>query len=152
MPANPKALTEEFLRLLGFNAAVEVHEVDDGLLLEIQCEDAGRLVGRQGQTLSELQYVVNRMIFQLDRDHPKVTLDAGSYRSQHREELLKSVTQAIEKVRRWGDPVELPPLNAYDRRFVYHTLRDDATVEAVSVEIDGTTKKVILLRPKRPAA
>mgnify|MGYP003796325497 FL=1 len=63
MPANAKALTEEFLRLLGVPCTVESSQLDDGMLVDIQCDDAGRLIGRQGQTLSEMQYLINRMIF-----------------------------------------------------------------------------------------
>jgi spoIIIJ-associated protein len=151
MPANSKAITEEFLRLLGFHAKVEEKPYDDGLLLDIVCDDAGRLIGRQGQTLSELQYLVNRMIFQQDQDSPKVTLDVAGYRSQAREALIVKAKEAAEKVRRWGDIVELEPMNAFDRRIVHHALKDDPGVETHSVEVDGTSKKAILLRPKHSA-
>ncbi len=148
MPANAIALTEEFLRLLGFPATAEAQTFDDGMLIDIKCDDAGRLIGRQGQTLSELQYLVNRLIFQQDKDHPKVTLDIGGYRSQAREALLQRAREAAEKVRRWGDIVELEPMNAFDRRIVHNALKDDPGVETHSVEVEGTTKKVILLRPR----
>lgn len=148
MPVNPKALTEEFLRLLGFEATVEEHRLDESFLLDIQCEDAGRLIGRQGQTLSALQYLVNRMIYQLDKEHPKVTLDVGGYRAKAREELVKKALEAADKVRRWGDIVELEPMNAFDRRIVHNALKDDPGVETHSVEVAGTDKKAVLLRPR----
>jgi len=149
MPANPKAITDEFLRLLGFPATIEEHHLDDGLLIEIQCDDAGRLIGRQGQTLSQLQYLINRMIYQQDRTSPKITLDVGNYRSQAKETLVVKAKEAAEKVRRWGDIVELEPMNAFDRRIVHNALKDDPTVETHSVAVEGSTKKAILLRPKR---
>jgi spoIIIJ-associated protein len=62
--------------------------------------------------------------------------------------LVNKAKEAAEKVRRWGDIVELEPLNAFDRRIVHHTLKDDPNIETHSVEVDGTDKKVILLRPK----
>ena len=148
MAANPKELTEKFLLLLGFPATLVEHSLDDGLLLDVQCEDAGRLIGQQGQTLSQLQYLVNRLIFQLDPHAPKVTLDVSGYRSKAREALVKRALDAAEKVRRWGDVVELEPMNAFDRRIVHHTLKDDPGVETHSVEVDGTAKKAILLRPR----
>ncbi|MBM3882936.1 MAG: KH domain-containing protein [Verrucomicrobia bacterium] len=148
MPVDPKNLTTEFLRLLGFQPGVEEHRLDDGLLIDVQCDDAGRLIGRQGQTLSELQYLINRMIFQQDQRHPKVTLDVGGYRTQAREALVKKAREAAEKVRRWGDIVELEPMNAFDRRIVHNALKDDPGVETHSVEVEGTAKKAILLRPK----
>jgi spoIIIJ-associated protein len=149
MPANAKAITEEFLRLLGFTPTITEHPFDQGLLLEIVCDDVGRLIGRQGQTLAEMQYLINRMIFQADKESPKVTLDVGNYRSQAREALVKKAQDAALKVRRWGDVVELEPMNGYDRYVVHQALKDDPTVETYSVAVDGTSKKAILLRPKR---
>jgi spoIIIJ-associated protein len=148
MPVNPKALTEEFLRLLGFEAKVVEHHFDDGLLLDLQCDDAGRLIGRQGQALSQLQYLINRMIFQADHEHPKVTIDVEGYRSKARDELVARAKEAAEKVRRWSDVVELEPMNAFERYIIHHALKDDQTIETHSVEVEGTTKKAILLRPK----
>lgn len=149
MPVNSKAIAEEFLRLLGFDATVEEAHLEDGLLLDIHCEDAGRLIGRQGQTLSQLQYLINRMIFQQDHHSPRVTLDVGGYRSQARQALINKAKDAAEKVRRWGDIVELEPMNAFDRRIVHNALKNDPAVETHSVEVDGTNKKAILLRPRR---
>ena len=149
MPATPKATLEEILTSLGFPATVEEHQEEDGLLLDIKAEDSSRLIGRQGQTLADLQYLVNRIIFQQDPDCPKVMIDVGGYRAQTRDALVKRANEAAEKVRRWGDVVELEPMNAYDRRIIHSALRDDPTVETHSVEVEGTEKKAILLRPKR---
>ncbi len=148
MPAQPKATLEEVLRQLGFQATIEEHALDDGLLLDIKTDDAGRLIGRQGQTLSDLQYIVNRMLFKQDANAPKITVDVAAYRSQARDGLVKRAKEAAEKVRRWGDVVELEPMSAFDRRVVHNTLKDDPTVETHSVEVEGTDKKAILLRPR----
>src|SRR6266566_593518 len=123
MPARPKDTLEQLLQHLGFNTTVEEHHLEEGLLLEVKSDDAGRLIGRQGQTLGDLQYILNRLLFHQDKD-------------------------AAEKVRRWGDIVELEPMNAFDRRIIHNALKDDPGVETHSVEVEGTNKKAILLRPK----
>ena len=148
MPAEPKATLEKILNLLGFPATVEEHQMEDGLLLDVKTEDSGRLIGRQGQTLSDLQYITNRMLFQQDAAAPKAMADVGGYRAQAREALVKKAKEAAEKVRRWGDVVELEPLNAFDRRIIHQALKDDPSIETHSVEVEGTEKKAILLRPK----
>jgi spoIIIJ-associated protein len=148
MATEPKATLEELLNLLGFPAAVEEHRMDDGVLLDVKTEDSGRLIGRQGQTLSDLQYITNRLLFQRDPSAPKVMVDVGGYRAQAREALVKKAQEAAEKVRRWGDVVELEPLSAFDRRIIHQALKDDPTIETHSVEVEGTDKKAILLRPK----
>jgi spoIIIJ-associated protein len=148
MPAQPKTTLEKILELLGFTVTIEEHTLEDGVLLDVKTEDSGRLIGRQGQTLSDLQYVTNRMLFQQDAAAPKVMVDVGGYRAQAREALVKKAKEAAEKVRRWGDVVELEPLSAFDRRIIHQALKDDPGVETHSVEVEGTEKKAILLRPK----
>ena len=148
MPAEPKETLQKLLEQLGFTATIEEHRMEDGLLLDVKTDDSGRLIGRQGQTLSDLQYITNRLLFQQDPSAPKVMVDVGGYRAQAREALVKKAKEAAEKVRRWGDVVELEPLSAFDRRIIHQALKDDPNIETHSVEVEGTEKKAILLRPK----
>ena len=149
MSAQPKEILEKILALLDFPATVGEHKMEEGILLDVKTDEAGRLIGRQGQTLADLQYITNRILFQLDASAPKVMVDVGGYRSQAREALVKKAKDAADKVRRWGDAVELEPLNAFDRRVVHQALKDDPDVETQSVEVDNSDKKAILLRPRR---
>jgi spoIIIJ-associated protein len=149
MAAKPKETLEELLGHLGFPATVEEHQLDDGLLLDVKAEDAGRLIGRQGQTLGALQYLVNRLLIRQDAHAPKVMVDVAGYRAEARDALVKKAKEAAEKVRRWGDIVELEPMSPFDRRIVHNAIKDDPDIETHSVEVEGTTKKVVILRPKR---
>lgn len=149
MPAQPKATLEKLLDLLGFPTTVEEHAMEDGVLLDVKTDDSGRLIGRQGQTLSDLQYITNRLLFQRDHNAPKVMVDVSGYRAQAREALVKKAQDAAEKVRRWGDIVELEPMSSFDRRIIHHALRDDPDIETHSVEVEGTDRKAMLLRPKQ---
>jgi spoIIIJ-associated protein len=149
MAAEPKATLEKLLQLLGFPVTIEEHRMEDGILLDVKTDDSGRLIGRQGQTLADLQYVTNRLLFQQDPSSPKVLVDVSGYRAQARDALVKKAQEAAEKVRRWGDIVELEPLNAFDRRIVHQALKDDPGIETHSVEVEGTDRKVILLRPRK---
>src|SRR6266511_153056 len=110
MPETPKQILETLLTQLGFDATVEEHHLEDGVLLDVKTEDSGRVIGRQGQTLADLQYLVNRLLFQTDTNSPKITVDVGAYRAEAREILIKQAKEAAEKVRRWGDIVELEPM------------------------------------------
>jgi len=148
MPVQPKEILEHLLGLPDFPSRVEEHHLEEGLLLDVKTDESGRLIGRQGQTLSDLQYLLNRLLFQRDDKAPKVTVDVGGYRAQLRETLVRKAKDAAEKVRRWGDVVELEPMNAFDRRVIHNALKDDPSVETHSVEVEGTNKKAILLRPK----
>ncbi|MCD6339731.1 MAG: KH domain-containing protein [Verrucomicrobia bacterium] len=149
MAVDPKAITAEFLKRLGFEATVTEQSVEEMYMLQIETDDPGRLIGRQGKTLSEFQYLINKMVHTQDEDHPRVTLDVGGYRSRIREALIARAKAAAEKVRRWGDIIELEPMNAFDRWVVHNALKHDQAVETRSVEVDGTDKKAVILRPRR---
>jgi len=149
----PKEMLLEMLQRLGFQDA-EVEEIDfEGqLMLDVKTDDPGRLIGRQGATLGDLQYLLNRIVHRGDESTPRIVLDVGGYRRQAREQLVKRAKEGAEKVRRWGDVIELEPMNAYDRRIVHQALKDDPDIETHSVEVEGSDKKVILLRPRRQAS
>jgi spoIIIJ-associated protein len=117
-------------------------------MLNIVTEDSGRLIGRKGQTLAALQFILNRLLYKEDDHAQKITLDVGGYRAAARDELVKKAMAAAEKVRRWGDVIELEPMNAFDRRIVHRALKDDPDIETHSIEVEASDLKVIQLRPK----
>ncbi len=146
---NPKTLLESILKNLGFNVTIEEKEKDGSKVLDLQAsDDSERLTGRKGQTLLDLQYILNRMLFQHNENAEKVQLDVAGYRFSKDDKLADKAKKAAEQVRRWGDIVELEPMNSYARRIIHTTLKDDPDIETQSVEVDGTDDKAIILRPK----
>ena len=150
MSTLPKNILENLLTRLGFEATIEETEMETGSLLNVKTEDdPGRLIGRQGRTLSDLQYLTNRLLIVQDKEAPKVTVDVGNYRTENTENHVKTAKEAAEKTRRWGEEVELAPMNAYDRRVVHQALTEVEDVTTESIEVEDTNNKVILVRPKR---
>jgi spoIIIJ-associated protein len=150
MSSTAKNILENMLTRLGFDADVEETPMDSGSLLNVKTEDdPGRLIGRQGRTLSDLQYLTNRLLIVQDQEAPKVTVDVGNYRTENRADLVKQAKAAAEKARRWGEVVEMEPMNAFDRRVVHQTLTDVEDVTTESIEVEGTANKVVLVRPKK---
>ncbi|HIG80176.1 MAG TPA: KH domain-containing protein [Verrucomicrobiales bacterium] len=150
MSTIPKSILENLLNRLGFDATVEETPMDEGSLLNVNTEDdPGRLIGRQGRTLSDLQYLTNRLLIVQDKEAPKVTVDVGNYRTENREELVKKANEAAAKARRWGEVVEMEPMTAFDRRTVHQALAEAEGISTESIEVDGTANKVILVRPKK---
>ena len=149
MSSSAKNILETMLARLGFDAAVEETDLDTGSLLNVKTEDdPGRLIGRQGRTLSDLQYLTNRLLIVQDKEAPKVTVDVGNYRTENRDGLVKKAKEAAEKARRWGDVVEMDPMNAFDRRVVHQALKEVDDIDTESIEVEGTNNKVVLVRPK----
>ncbi|MGB0580399.1 MAG: protein jag [Limisphaerales bacterium] len=149
MTTEPKELIKELLATMGFEVEVEEKEFPTGPLYDIKSDESGRLIGRQGATLADLQYLVNRMLFRDNADSPKITLDVGGYRSKAQQALVDKAQDGAEKAKKNGDLVELEPMNSFDRYVVHNALKDDDEIETSSVEIEGSTKKVIIIRPKR---
>ena len=148
MAQTPKKLLADIVESLGFEAKIEEKPWEQGVLLDVQADDTSRLIGRKGQTLAALQYLLNRILFRHDENAPKVTVDVGCYRSEQRDELIQLALSAADKCRKWGEIIELRPMNAFNRRIVHNALKDDPDVETSSVEVEGSEMKVILLRPK----
>ena len=147
--SDPKVILQDMLDRLGFEATIEEKETEKGLCLNIETDDPGRLIGRHGRTLSDLQYLTNRINFHKDKEAPKVTVDVGNYRTENRESLVKKANEAADKARRWGEVVEMEPMTAFDRRTVHQTLAEAEGISTESIEVDGTNNKVILVRPKK---
>ena len=90
----------QMLKTLGFEATVTEQNYEDMLLLDIQTDEPNRLIGRQGQTLGEIQYLLNRILHKGDDSVPRVMLDVGGYRREAREQLAKRALELADKVRR----------------------------------------------------
>ena len=142
---NPKEVLEKMLDGLGLQTKVEQHTMDDSILLHIGTDDPGRLIGKHGQTLSHLQFLLNRILQRMAPDAPRVIVDCENYREHQRDELIKTALDAADRVRRWGEPTHIGPFSAFDRRIIHQHMQRDPELEAVSEgEEDGGRKKMLI--------
>ena len=149
------ATLQQMLDLLGIEAAVgDPQQIDDGVLLEVQSMEAGRLIGRGGLILQSLQFLLNRIAQRtIDPGAPRFVIDVDGYRHRLQEKLVRQARQAADRVRRWGEPVVLEPMTAYERRIVHTALKQDPDVETWSpAEADPDGLKQITVRLIEPAA
>jgi len=146
---NPKEVVETILMHLDIPGTVEQSLVGGVPLLSITTPDPSRLIGRHGQTLTQLQFLVNRILQHRDLNAPRVTIDCEHYRDQQNDEVLREATTAAEKVRRWGEAVTLGPLGVIDRRVILQHFTSDRELEAISEPGDEAGKKKILIRVRQ---
>ena len=99
-----REILQKMLDGLGLHTKVEQFTMDGSTLLHIATAEPGRLIGKHGQTLSQLQFLLNRILQRMNPDAPRVTVDCERYRERQRDDILKKVVEAADKVRRWGDP------------------------------------------------
>ncbi len=147
-PLDPKEVLENILNGLGLDTKVEQDTLDGAILLHISTPEPGRLIGRHGQTLSQLQFLVNRILLRASADAPRVTIDCEHYRTKQRDDVLQKVLEAADKVRRWGEPLHIGPYSAFDRRVIHQHFASDPEIEAVSESEEGPGMKRMTIRLK----
>ena len=151
MATEPKQVLGELLRLMHIEGQVDQFTTTDGLLLHIETPEGGRLIGKQGQTLAHLQFVVNRILHKQDENVPHVIVDVCRYRERQRDLLLKHAQEHGDRVRRWGDPLRLEPMSPYERRIIHQFFANDPDIETISEGGDEAGRKQITLRARHPA-
>lgn len=113
-------------------------------------EDPGLLIGRDGQTLASLQYLVTRMLSNRMKALLRVQIDAGDYRERQDERLREMALSLAEKVKAGGRPQVTRPLSSYHRRVIHLTLQDDPQIQTHS-KGEGEMKRVMVTRRKAQA-
>ena len=147
-PLDPQQVLQKMLDGLGLQTKVEHYTMDGSTLLHIATVEPGRLIGKYGQTLNHLQFLVNRILQRSDPDAPRVIVDCERYRERQRDDLLKIVLDAADRVRRWGDPVHIGPFSAFERRIIHLHMQRDPELEAVSEGEEDAGRKKMTIRVK----
>jgi len=120
----------------------------DSLILQIHTKDPGRLIGRDGRTLDDLQFLVNRLANLEEDEVGRIIVDVEGYREELHHILLEDVEKAADRVCKTGRPVMLQPLNSYDRRIVHNRFKQDKHVMSVSPNGQHRMKQ-ITLKPRQ---
>lgn len=147
---NAKELLDTMLGYLGFVVQIESVEVEGhNPTLQIYTEEADRLIGHEGETLDAIQFLLNRVLQAKDPDAPKWVVDCEMYRSEREDKIVHHVRQLAERVRVSGRPLQLEPMNSYERRIVHEAFKDDPDIGTWSPSDSARIKQITLIR--RPA-
>ena len=151
---NAKELLDTMLGYLGFVVQIEETKNESGSpTLQIYTEEADRLIGRDGETLDAIQFLLNRLVQGKDQEAPKWVVDCEMYRSMREDKIVHHVKQLAERVRLSGRPLQLEPMNSYERRIVHEAFKDDPEVATWSPSDSARIKQITLLkRPPRNEA
>ncbi|MPM27723.1 hypothetical protein SDC9_74236 [bioreactor metagenome] len=115
----------ELLAKMNVPAPVLAAETENGLRLCINAETMGLLIGRRGETLDAMQYLVSLVANKDRKDdgYLRVTLDTEGYRSRREETLKRLARKNAVHVRQTGRPVSMEPMNPYERRILHSALQ-----------------------------
>ena len=148
-------MLDKLLELMGIEADVSIRDPEtpgDGLgmakaVLDVEGDDLGLLIGRRGETLAALQYLLNLMASRSQGQHLNFTVDVEGYRRRREKQLTTLANRTAQQVARTGRPVTLEPMPPNERRIIHLTLAEDRQVSTASLG-EGENRKVSI-SPKR---
>ena len=126
---------------------VKVNEEDKSIDVELKGEDMGVLIGKRGQTLDSLQYLTNLAVNKQSDNYYKVKVDTEDYRKRRKDTLENLAKNIAYKVKRTKRPVELEPMNPFERRVIHSALQNDRYVTTHS-EGDEPYRHVVVTLKK----
>ncbi|MHB8575936.1 MAG: Jag family protein, partial [Dehalococcoidia bacterium] len=149
---------ETLLQLIGLDAEVSSREPEtpgdgEGMVaavldvIGVDEADMGLLIGRRGETLAALQYMVNLIVNHQTRTHDLFGVDVEGYRRRRETALMDLARRIADRVRANGQAMTLEPMPPAERRIVHITLAEDPDVETVSIG-EGDARKVAIT-PRR---
>jgi spoIIIJ-associated protein len=137
-------ILDTLLGLMGVQGKVEVLSEELPLGLNINGDDLGILIGRRGQTLVALEYVIKLIVVRRLKTWVPLTVDVGGYKKQRRDSLQKLALYLAEQVKSRRRAMPMEPMPADERRIIHLALADHPDVTTQSIG-DGENRKVVVL-------
>jgi len=128
---------------MGFVVEVSESLQDDRVLLNISGPESALLIGKKGQTLDSIQFLLNKMLSR-DGDHLPVVVDSNGYRERRVEALVQLAHRLCEKAVRSGKIVAVNPMSAHDRRIIHLALKETPGVTTRS-EGEGIYRRLLIV-------
>jgi spoIIIJ-associated protein len=142
-----KDLLEGILQRISPEYRVNAGETQEKIILSIEGDDSGLLIGKRGQNLDALQYLLNKAVHKIDSEHKNILIDLGEYRKRREDFLLGLAEKIREKVKKTKKPVSLAHMNAHDRRVIHMVLQEDESLITQS-RGEGKYRKIVILPAK----
>lgn len=142
-----RQLLEQIVKLMGLEVEFQVEENENGIYIGMQGPDLGILIGRRGETLNALQYLINLSANKNQEHKQRIILDIEGYRKRREETLRKLALKMANKARQKGRSVVLEPMNSMERRIIHTTLQGMNDINTFS-EGEEPNRKIIIA-PKK---
>jgi spoIIIJ-associated protein len=130
------------------DVSVQAAATDGKIILNIDGDKSGLLIGRKGKTLDALQFIVNKIVNKAMERKMNVVVDSENYRKRRQESLIQLAHKVADKAKRIKKPVATNPLNPHDRRIIHLALKEDNDLDTKS-RGDGLLKKVLVIPRNR---
>ncbi|MCX5833880.1 MAG: protein jag [Deltaproteobacteria bacterium] len=141
-------LLEGILQRMSVNARVAIQETPDSILLIIEGNDNGLLIGKRGQTLDALQYLVNKAVNRQEKDRKQIIIDTEDYRRKREESLVALAEKLAQKAKRTRKAITVSNMNARERRIIHLALQGDESLTTKS-RGEGSYRTIIIQPSKK---
>ena len=125
---------------------VKYDEINKSMNIELSGDEMGVLIGKRGQTLDSLQYLVSLVVNKGTEEYIRVKIDTENYRQRRKETLENLAKNIAYKVKRTKRPVSLEPMNPYERRIIHSVLQNDRYVSTHSEGEEPFRRVVVTLK------
>lgn len=142
-----KEALERMIRYITEDATIEADPQNNRIVFNIQGGQSALLIGKRGQTLEALQYLVEKIVNAQCDGHTRILVDVEGYLSTRKSNLQRMATKMADKAKRINKPVTIGQMNAHDRRIVHMHLKENQAVRTQSVG-EGYYRKLVIF-PKR---
>ena len=126
--------------------SIEALEAEDGPCLQIHSNESELIIGKDGDRLDDIQYLVNRILSRKEKNAPRIKVDCEHYRAMREDEMTKEVQEIAKRVKESGQPHQMRPLNAYYRRLVHNALVDDDEIVTSSPNSKDRLKRITIAK------
>ncbi len=124
-------------------ANIEIQQEEGQMTVRLTGDDIGIVIGRRGETLDALQYLLSLVVNRNHEGYTRVILDVADYRQKREETLVRLANRVADKVMRSRRNLTLEPMNPYERRIIHSTLQDHKYVDTQSIGEEPNRKVVI---------
>jgi spoIIIJ-associated protein len=142
-----RSILQRIVDFITTDAKITVTESPDRIMFNVKGGNSAILIGKRGQTLEAIQYLVEKMVNKQNENRVRIQIDAEGYLENKRSNLKKLAGRLADKAKRTGKPATIGQINAHDRRIVHIALKDDNGVKTQSMG-DGLLKKLVII-PKK---
>ncbi len=148
IPDSAKKFLNDVFTAMNMVVVVEVEYDEDKkeMNIDLAGDDMGVLIGKRGQTLDSLQYLVSLVVNKQSEDYIRVKVDTENYRERRRETLENLAKNIAYKVKRTKRSVSLEPMNPYERRIIHSALQDDKYVTTYSEGEEPFRRVVVTIK------
>ena len=145
---NAKKFLNDVFAAMNMTVVVDIkyNEENKEMDIDLSGDDMGVLIGKRGQTLDSLQYLVSLVVNKESDDYIRVKVDTENYRERRKETLENLAKNVAYKVKRTRRPVSLEPMNPYERRIIHSALQNDKYVSTHSEGEEPFRKVVVTLK------